>query len=304
MSAVVGFVGLGVMGAPMAMHLLGSTELIVFDTQQTAGLQGLVTGGASVAAHLAELGSKCSCIILSLPDGAVVERVLFAEGGIAENARSGTLVIDCSTTPPSTSRLAAERLLELGIEFVDAPVTGERRKAEQGTLTAMVGGPRATFQRAEPLLRTFATNVVHAGPFGCGQLAKALNNCLYNISAAAMGEVLALSERLGLDPEVLARVVTSGSGQSFGFDKFAPLVFQRQFAAPEFGYPMKSAFKDMEVVSQAAIAAGVDLSPGVILAARRTYEAALDLGLGGEHKGAMAKVWERSMGVRIGDSKL
>ena len=172
-------------------------------------------------------------------------------------------------------------------------------KGAAGTLTAMVGASNTNdFARAEPLLQAFATTVVHVGGIGQGQLAKAFNNVLYNVSCAAMAEALACAERAGLDTEALARIVCAGSGHSFGFAKFAPLVLSRRFDAPANGYPMGSAFKDMEVVASVAREAGVELD--VIAATRRTYEQALDMGLARECKGAMAKVWERRFGVTIG----
>jgi 3-hydroxyisobutyrate dehydrogenase-like beta-hydroxyacid dehydrogenase len=177
-----------------------------------------------------------------------------------------------------------------------SPVNGH----EQRMARSHVGGSADEVSRATPLLSCFSGNIIHVGTTGHGQLAKALNNCLYNVSVAAMAEVLPLAQRSGLDLEAFCRVASSGTGQSFGFDKFSPLVLDRLFEAPQHGYPMGSAFKDMEVVEEVAKSVGVSGDPGsVIHAAKRTYEAALQAGCAGEHKGAMVKVWERKLGVVV-----
>ena len=293
----IGFIGLGTMGGPMALHVHRCCgPIVVWDRNPTArALPALVCAGATVARSLADLGSQCNVILLCLPDGDAVDDLLFGADGLASMVRPGMLVVDCSTTSPGTSRAASARLT---CGFADAPITGEQRRAESGELTCMVGGSDASFKRALPILSAFASKVVHMGTHGNGQLAKALNNCLYNISVAAMAEVLPLAQRSGLSVEAFSRVVAAGTGQSFGFCKFAPLCMDRTFEAPTYGYPMGAAFKDMEVVAEAAEAAGVTLS--VVGAARRTYEAALAAGLSHEHKGAMVKVWERELGVVIG----
>ena len=292
-----GFVGLGTMGGPMALNVqarLGSPPLVVWDTRRDA-LGPAVAAGCRAAASMADLAASCDVIVLCLPDSARVESVLFdAPDALERHLPPDALVIDCSTTHPDTARKAAARLR---CGFVDAPVTGERAKAEQGTLTAMAGGSTACVHAARPVLECFAREVVHVGGHGHGQTAKALNNCLYNVSVAAMAEVLPLAQRLGLDVEALCRVVCAGTGQSFGFNKFAPLVRARAFDAPRHGYPMGAAFKDMLVLRDAAESVGVGLD--VVDAARRTYEAALAAGLGAEHKGAMVKVWEERLGVTV-----
>mmetsp|Transcript_40959 Transcript_40959/g.124101 ORF Transcript_40959/g.124101 Transcript_40959/m.124101 type:complete len:274 (+) Transcript_40959:1-822(+) len=273
---------------------------MVFDTQPDAA-QVLGHAGAKVAGNVGEL-SACDRIVLCLPDSDTVEAVLLDSSRgpcLGEVLADQCLVIDCSTTSPETSRLVDSRLRAA---YVDAPVTGERRRAEEGTLTIMVGGDEADYHRALPVLEPMSSLVVYMGSHGNGQLAKALNNCLYNVSCAAMAEVLALATKSGLDTQALCQIVSGGSGQSFGFDKFSGLVGQRKFSAPEFGYPMGSAFKDMKVVAETAQRhGGADLA--VIQAAKRVYEEALGMGLAREHKGAMTKVYEAKLGVTVEHGK-
>lgn len=285
------------MGGPMAMNVYKHfPRLVVFDAQPTQGLAALRDAGAAVALSAEEIFAHCDIIILSLPDSAVVEKVLSTA---ATTLQLHALIIDTSTTTPETSRRCANALGHS--RYIDSPVTGEQRRAVAGTLTAMVGGPLESFQRAKPVINAFASTVVHAGSQGSGQLCKAINNALYNVSCAAMAEALTLAEASGLPPAALAQVVSKGSGQSFGFDKFAPLVLKREFGTGANGYPMGAAIKDMDVVAQTARAVGAELD--VVAATRRTYEAALRAGLGHESKGAMVKVWEQRLGVMVGQAR-
>eukprot|EP00927_Polykrikos_kofoidii_P040583 TRINITY_DN34655_c0_g1_i1.p1 TRINITY_DN34655_c0_g1~~TRINITY_DN34655_c0_g1_i1.p1 ORF type:complete len:338 (+),score=56.66 TRINITY_DN34655_c0_g1_i1:127-1140(+) len=303
-----GFVGLGAMGRPMAMNLLrrGDRPVMVFDTRRSVA-EDFRSIGADVASSISELGYSCDEIVLCLPDGEAVESVLFGTNDVdgsppfRDSLKESALIIDCSTTGPATSRRVAS---QLHCKYVDAPVSGERKRAEDASLTIMVGGREPDFQQALPVLRTMATNITYMGPHGHGQLAKALNNCLYNISCAAMAEIMALAAKVGMDAEALAAVVSRGTGQSFGFDKFAPLVVERKFQAPEYGYPMGLAFKDMRVVAETASEHGIEAAQmPVVRAATGTYKTALDLSLGEENKGAMTKVLEREFGVTVGSRK-
>lgn len=294
MKEEVGFVGLGAMGGRMALNLLAKGfSLRVYDKRPEA-LSQFANGDAVVADNLSEIGKNCNPIILSLPDGDVVDRVIYGDDGLRPSLRSGQIVVDCSTIPPDHAARIAEEFAKAGASFLDAPVTGMEARAEDGTLTVMVGGNEAAFESVRPLLEGIGTVVVHMGPPGSGQITKATNNVLYNISCAAMAEMLPFAARLGLDPEKVRQVVSSGSGQSFGFDFFAKLVLAGEFGI---GYPMGSAFKDFKTVMGEASSLEVPLP--VAAAAMQTYMMALAQGLGEESKGAMIKVWERITGTEI-----
>lgn len=164
-------------------------------------------------------------------------------------------------------------------------------------MVCLVGGDAENLAAARPALETFAPQIVHVGSVGHGQLAKALNNALYNVSIAAMAEVLPLAQRAGLDVDALVKAVEVGSGRSFGFQRWARPVLERRFAAKdEGGYPMREAHKDLESVRCAAAGCGVEV-PRVLAAAFETFEEAIALGAGEDHKGAMVKVWEQRLGV-------
>ena len=158
----------------------------------------------------------------------------------------------------------------------------------------MVGGDEGACAAVRRLLEAMAETIVYMGASGNGQLMKMTNNVLFNISCAAMAEILPLAARMGLDPEKVCSVVRTGTGQSYGFDFFAPLVLDRNFMP---GYPMESAYKDMSTVME--ISSTYKLPIPVTAAAVHTYQMALAEGLGGENKGAMTKVWEKIMGVKV-----
>ena len=294
MGVNVGFVGLGSMGVGMATNIMKSGfPLWVYDLRVEA-TSALGERGARQAENLSDLSAHCNWIVLSLPDQSVVEEVLFGDGGLATTATEGQVIVDCGTTHPDFSREAAARLRERGVSFLDAPVTGMETRAADGTLTFMVGGEEAAYEEVRPLLEAMGELVVHMGASGNGQLTKVTNNVLYNISCAAMAEMLTLAVKLGLDADKVRRVVGSGSGQSFGFDYFSERVLKGEFRQ---GYPMASAFKDMVVVMERAnqLRAPLPVASG----AMQTYRMALAQGLGEEAKGAMIKVWEDLLGVEV-----
>ncbi|MCY3737221.1 MAG: NAD(P)-dependent oxidoreductase [Gemmatimonadaceae bacterium] len=290
----VGFIGLGSMGRRMVANLAGAgEEILVFDVD-AAACEAVEGPGVRPVENVASVGRGCNRVLLSLPDGAVVEQVLLGAGGLAESLKAGAVVADCSTCHPDHARDMEIRLKERGIRLLDAPVTGLEDRAAAGTLTVMVGGDQAAFEEVKPLLERIGSLVVHMGAPGHGQLTKMANNVLYNISVAAMAEMLPLAVRLGLDPDKLRRVVATGSGQSFGFDYFAEHVLRGRF---DEGYPMGAAFKDMVTLMERADQERAPMP--VASGAMQTYRQALAEGHGDEAKGAMIKVWERVMGVAV-----
>lgn len=294
MKKAVGFVGLGQMGKWMALNILKNDfEIWVYDIRKEA-MDEVVKQGANAAQELVEIGNRCDRIVLSLPDTSVVESVLFGPEGLNASFRSSQIVIDCSTTHPLFTQNASARLKEKGVMFLDAAVSGGELRARQGQLTIMVGGVEDTCHTVYPILEAMGKTVVYVGDSGSGQLAKMFNNVLFDISCAAMAEILPMALKLGLDPEKICSVVSNSSGQSHGFDNFSPLVLERNFKP---GYPMKSAYKDMATIMELSNTYKIPLS--VTAAAMHTYQTALALGLGDENKGAMIKVWEKLLGVTV-----
>ncbi len=294
MAEQVGFVGLGKMGRGIALNLLRrGFSLTVHDNRREA-VDDLASHGAQPAENIAALAGSCNRIVLVLPDTSVVQSVLFGEEGLLAALRPGQVLIDCGTTHPTFTKETAVRLAWDGIVFLDAPVSGMRARAEAGTLTIMVGGEENAYRDVLPLLEAMGETIVYTGPSGSGQLAKTINNVLFNISCAAMAEMITTAAVLGLDPERMCQVVSASTGQSFGFDHFSRLALQRDFIP---GYPMEHAHKDMLVMEEIAGSHHIPLP--VASGAMRTYRMALERGLGGENKAAMVKVWESILGVEV-----
>lgn len=294
MEKEVGFVGLGHMGKWMALNILGKGfSLLAYDLRRET-MDNLIKHGANTPKSLSELGSRCSCIFLCLPDSDAVESVLFGADGLKPRLETGHIIIDCGTTHPLFTRQTSTLLKKEGVIFLDAPVSGMESRAKEGTLTIMVGGDEDAYQRIYPLLGAMAETIVYMGASGNGQLAKMTNNVLFNISCAAMAEILPMAIKMGLDPEKICSVVSTGTGQSCGFDFFSPLILDDNFTP---GYPMKSAYKDMATVMEIANKYRIPLP--VTSATMQTYQMALAQGLGYKNKGAMIKVWEKALDVKV-----
>lgn len=289
-----GFVGLGEMGKWMAINVLkAGYPLMVYDINPVP-VKELVSLGALEARALALMAREVDYILLSLPGTEIVQKVLFDKEGIMEDARPGLVVVDLSTTHPLKTRDIEKTLGEEGVTFIDAPVSGMEARAKEGTLTIMAGGEETTFRQIEPLLSAVANKIVYMGGSGNGQLTKLANQILFNISAAAMAEILPLAVKMGLDPEKVCEVVKTGTGNSYALEFFSPHILNNHF---KIGYTLKNAYKDMVSVFEMSASEKIPLP--VTNGAMVTYQMALAEGLGDEGKGAMIKVWEKALGVKV-----
>jgi len=207
----VAFLGLGIMGSRMAANLgRAGFDLVVWNrTRERAEASGLPVADTPAAA-----AAGADVVITMVVDAPDVEAVLFGPDGAAEGMREGTLAIDMSTIPPSASQAIAGRLRERGVRFLDAPVTGSKPKAEDGTLTIIVGGDPAEVAEARPLFEAMGETIVHVGPSGHGSMAKLLNNAVAAVNALAVAQALEAAARFGLDGERLVEVLEAGSGNS------------------------------------------------------------------------------------------
>jgi 3-hydroxyisobutyrate dehydrogenase-like beta-hydroxyacid dehydrogenase len=231
-------------------------------------------------------------IILSLPNSDVAEDVVFGKDGIVHGSKSGQLLVDCGTAGYLWTRKFSESLQEHGLRFADAPVTGLEQRAQDATLTIMCGGTQNLLKEIRPVLAAIGNRVVHMGDVGSGQLAKMINNILYNANIAALAEVLPMAVKLGLDPEKVAAVINAGSGQSFASKFFIPGILEDSFNR---SYSLTNAYKDM--VNADEISAHYKITLPMVQTAMTTYRKALSQGLGEEDKGAMIKVFEKKLGV-------
>ena len=211
----VGFVGLGTMGQAMAANVARrGFPLTVWN--RSPGRSGpLVELGAREAASPAELAAASDAVVVCVRDTPDVEAVLFGPDGVAAGARSGLLVVDCSTISPGATREFAARLAERGVAFVDAPVSGGSEGAQQGTLSIMVGGDPADVARATPILMTMGKTITHVGPVGAGQATKAVNQVMLSGIYLGVAEGIVLAMKSGLDPATVVRALSGGAAQSW-----------------------------------------------------------------------------------------
>jgi 3-hydroxyisobutyrate dehydrogenase-like beta-hydroxyacid dehydrogenase len=286
-----GFVGLGQMGSPIALNLLKSgAELVVSDRDEgrIAPLRDRGAGGTTNAAELADT----DILFLCLPNTEVMRSVLTGEGGIIEHLRRGQTVVDLSTIGYGATVEIGRALEATGVAFLDAPVSGMEARAIEGTLTVICGGARDVFDRVKPYFDCIGTTILHLGPTGSGQLTKLINQLLFDINAAALGEILPMAAKMGLDPDLVGEVVNSGTGRSYASEFFIPRILRGHFTD---GYPMAHAYKDL--VSAAELGAERCVPMPVLAAATATYQAALLRGHGEKDKGAMVRVFEELLGV-------
>ena len=294
MKPKIGFIGLGTMGKWMALNVAkAGFPLTVFDVRPDP-VKELVGAGAAAGVDPADVAKRSAQIFLSLPDTHVVESVLFGEKGVVQGLSPGSIVVDLSTINYMATLRIEEALRAKGMTFIDAPVSGMEARAKDATLTVMAGGNPGALEEIRPVLNALANNIVNAGKTGNGQLTKLINQLLFNMSCAAMAEILPMAVKLGLDPEAVCRVVTTGTGRTFALEFFTPHILEDNFKP---GYPLLSAYKDME--SAAEISSQMKIPLPVFAATMQTYQMALSQGLGNENKGCMIKVWEKVLGVKV-----
>ena len=275
------------MGLPMARRLCSVIDIVAYDRR------GRRFDDIKTVSSPAELGT-CDTLVTCLPGAAAVEEVLFGENGLAPELPEGAAVIDTSTTSHGAALRVGARLAQSGLQFLDAPISGMRERAQDGTLTMMVGGDAALLASRTAGIASMASKVVHVGPVGAGQLAKLINQLLFDINMAALAEILPISTKLGLRPEQVAEIVNSGTGRSFASERFVPNILQGVF---DEGYPMRAAYKDL--VAGSELTAENGFPAPVLAAATATYQQALAEGLGESDKGAMIRVFERLIGAEF-----
>lgn len=289
----IGFSGLGQMGRHIALNLLRSGNSLIVCDVRTDTFAEFESAGASVTTRPVEL-ADADIVFLCLPNATVVNEVLFGKAGVMKRLATGKTVIDLSTIAYDATIEIGQKLGALGLSFLDAPVSGMEARAKDGTLSVMCGGSRETFEAMRPLLGLVGSTLLFMGPTGSGQLAKLINQLLFDVNAAALAEVLPMAVKLGLDPVAVAGVVNSGTGRSYASEFFVPRILEGNFRS---GYPMNAAYKDL--VSAAQISSRLGIPLPVLAAATATYQQALLHGHGEEDKGSMIRVFEDMLGVRF-----
>jgi len=289
-----GFIGLGVMGRPMALNLLKGGHTLYVYARRPAAAAALEARGAAPCRSPRELAARAEVIFTIVSDAADVEEVLFGPEGAALGAAPGSVIVDMSSISPVATRALAARLAERGIDMLDAPVSGGERGAIEGILSIMVGGKPEVFARLRPLLALMGKNIVHIGDHGAGQTAKLCNQVVIGGTLAAVAEALVLAAKAGVDSARVRRAMLGGSAASRVLEAHGERILARDFA-PRFKVRLYQ--KDMRNVLLAADALGVSMPITAIIAGY--LNAAVGTGDGDLDAAAIVKVAERVSGVEV-----
>jgi 3-hydroxyisobutyrate dehydrogenase-like beta-hydroxyacid dehydrogenase len=242
---MIGIVGVGLMGHGIATSIQRGGRAICFvDHPGNQPTADLVAAGAQIVSTAAELAGRCDTIILCVTGSPQVEAVLGDEHGILSGMRPGSVVIDCSTALPDSTRRMADLVQEAGGRMLDAPMTRTPKEAAEGRLNLLVGGDQTLFEEQLPLLRSFAENVTHAGPIGSGHVMKLLHNYVSLGSAAVLAEAAAAAQKAGIDPATFHAVLAQGGGKGVTLDRLAPFILDGETGALRF--TISNAAKDID----------------------------------------------------------
>jgi 3-hydroxyisobutyrate dehydrogenase len=292
----IGFIGLGIMGRPMARNLMrAGFELTVWNRSRP-GIEELTREGAAEGASPSDVAAKSEVTITMVTDSPDVEQVVLGEQGIIHGAKPGSVVIDMSTISPEVTRRIAARLKERGIAMLDAPVSGGDKGAIAGTLSIMVGGEEAVFEKCRPVFEAMGKNIIYIGDSGAGQTAKLCNQIAGAVHLQAMAETLMFAARSGIDPARMLQAVTAGAAGSWMLSNLAPRVLNRDFAP---GFMVRLQQKDLRLVLEAAEPLHLPLPATVV--AHQMLRAVEAEGKGDLGTQAIVQALEKLANYRIGE---
>ncbi|MGI6691515.1 MAG: 2-hydroxy-3-oxopropionate reductase [Christensenellales bacterium] len=246
----IGFIGLGIMGKPMAKNLVkAGYDVVVADKFAPQAVEELVACGASAGASNMDVGSQADIVITMVPNSPDVKEALFGEDGAAKTMKKGTIVLDCSSINPIASREISAELEKLGIEMLDAPVSGGEPKAIDGTLAFMVGGKQEIFDQCKGLLGKMGSSVVRCGEIGAGNVTKLCNQIIVAVNIAALAEALQMGQMCGVEPEKIFEAIKGGLAGSTVMNAKAPMMMDQNFQP---GFRIGLHIKDLNNVVDAA----------------------------------------------------
>ncbi len=290
----VGFIGLGIMGKPMARNLLKAGFPLSVYNRTPEKMAELEAAGAYACQDYAELVGRSRVVITMLPDSPEVEEVILGAGGLFGYLREGQTVIDMSSIDPLVSIRIAGKLKEKKVNFLDAPVSGGERGAIEGTLAIMVGGEKQVFEQCLPILSAMGKNIVHVGPVGSGGFTKLVNQIIVAVNIAAVGEAFTLAQKAGLDVQRVFEAIRGGLAGSRVLETKTPMIFSRNFKP---GFKIRLHRKDLKNALDTA--KGLD-RPLPLTALVQQFLTSLDTrGRGELDHGALAQIFEELAGVEI-----
>jgi 3-hydroxyisobutyrate dehydrogenase-like beta-hydroxyacid dehydrogenase len=288
----VGFIGLGIMGSRQAANLVrAGFEVTVWNRTRATAEEWAAEHGGTVAADPAEVAAASDVIVTMVVDGAQVRSVLEAA---AESLREGQLVVDCSTIGPRAARQIGEELAARGVAFVDAPVTGSKPRAQDGTLTIMVGGADADVERARPLFEAMGETIVHCGELGQGQAVKVISNCVAVANAATLAEALVVGKATGVDLGALVQVMAGGAANSTMVALKAEPMRNHDYTTL---FKLEHMLKDVRLCLEEAQAAGAPFPAAAH--AHGLLSAGMGRGLADEDFAAILEAVEGLAGIRL-----
>ena len=290
----VGFIGLGIMGKPMCKNLMkAGYEAVVCDINKAA-VDELVAAGATAAPTPKAVAEQVAMVITMLPNSPHVKQVVLGPDGVIEGAKPGFVLVDMSSIAPLVAREVAKELAAKGMDMLDAPVSGGEPKAIDGTLSVMVGGEKAVFEKCLPVLKTMAGSVVLTGAIGAGNVTKLANQIIVALNIAAMSEALVLATKTGVEPDLVYQAIRGGLAGSTVLDAKAPLVMDRKFNP---GFRIDLHIKDLQNVLDTAHETGTPLP--LSAAVMEMMQAMRVDGMGGLDHGALIRHYEKLAQVEV-----
>lgn len=290
----VGFVGLGIMGRPMARNLLKAGFSVNAYNRSEGPRAELAAAGAQIAGTPAEAARGAEVVITMVNDSPDVEAVILGGDGVIEGVAPGTIVIDMSTISPGVTRDIGERLADKGVRMIDAPVSGGDTGAIAGTLSIMAGGDAADLERARPVLEAMGKRIVHCGPLGAGQTVKLCNQIAVSVTNLAVCEALVFAGKNGVDPAKMIEALSAGAAGSWQLSNLGPKMIRRDFAP---GFKVKLQRKDLRLALETAGQTSAAL-PALALVSQ-LFAAADTAGLAEEGTQALLKALEGMNGVTV-----
>jgi len=291
----IGFVGLGIMGAPMAGHLIDAGYQVVASDHRGAPSKALVDKGLKIVSGLDAVARAADIVITMVPDTPQVAEVLFGERGIAAGLSAGKLVIDMSSISPIETKKFAERINALGCDYLDAPVSGGEVGAKAASLTIMVGGPEAAFERAKPVFEKMGKNITLVGTNGVGQTTKVANQIVVALTIEAVAEALVFAAKAGADPAKVRQALMGGLAASRILEVHGERMIKRTFAP---GFRIELHQKDLNLALDGARALGMSL-PNTA-STQQLFNSCAANGGGKEDHSALVRALERMAGHEVG----
>ena len=294
MSLKVGYIGLGLMGKSIAKNILRGGFPLVVHSRSQAPVDELVAAGANAAPSPREVAEASDVVFTNLPDTPDVEMVVLGPQGILEGARPGMIYIDNSTIKPESARTLAAELAKAGVSALDAPVSGGDIGAREGTLAIMVGGPKEALEKALPVLQAMGKTITHVGDSGAGQVAKACNQIMVAAQMVAMGELLLLARKAGVDPARVVEGIKGGAAQCWALDVKPQRLFRAERGP---GFKAYMMHKDLAIIMETGRAYGMPLPATAVNLA--LFEAMLQMGMRDQDNSGVIGVLEAMAGTGL-----